>query len=61
MLKAISKYAKKEKIAAYISLDEYMACGIGACLGCAIKTTEGYKMICKDGPVFDSEMIVWET
>lgn len=59
MLKAVSAYAKKQKIKAYISLDEYMACGIGACLGCAIKTVDGYKMICKDGPVFDSEMIIW--
>lgn len=60
MLKEVARIAKKHKIPAQISLDEYIACGIGACLGCAIKTKSGYKLVCKDGPVFNSEEIVWE-
>jgi len=35
-----------------VSLEERMACGVGACLGCAIDTRSGYKRVCKDGPVF---------
>ena len=45
---------------AQVSLDAYMACGIGACLGCAVRTRAGYKMVCKDGPVFDIDEIDWK-
>ena len=39
----------------YLSLESRMACGIGACLGCSVKTkTKGMKRVCKDGPVFDA-------
>ena len=60
MLAAVSRVAAKHGVAAQVSVDAYMACGIGACLGCAIMTADGYKMVCKDGPVFDSREIVWE-
>lgn len=60
MLAAVSRLAKKAGIPAQVSVDAYMVCGIGACLGCAIKTVEGYKMVCEDGPVFDARAIVWE-
>ena len=60
MQAALSKLLKKYDMSAQVSLDEYMACGIGACLGCAVKTKDGYKMICKDGPVFDSREVVWQ-
>jgi dihydroorotate dehydrogenase electron transfer subunit len=47
-----------------VSLEERMACGIGACLGCVVllrdKDSFSYKKICSDGPVFDSKQIVWE-
>ncbi|NQU95707.1 MAG: dihydroorotate dehydrogenase electron transfer subunit [Candidatus Omnitrophica bacterium] len=59
MLMAVGKLAKDYKIPCRISLEEYMACGIGTCLGCAVKTRGGYKMVCKDGPVFDAKEIVW--
>lgn len=59
MLRAVSAISKKYKVNAQVSLDEYMACGIGACLGCAVRTKDGYKMVCKDGPVFDSREIEW--
>lgn len=67
MLRAIKKYAENEKnnghdIKAFISLEERMACGVGACLGCVCKTTKNdahshvnNARICTDGPVFDSE------
>lgn len=40
----------------YVSLEAHMACGIGACLGCTCKTSEGNKKVCKDGPVFLREV-----
>lgn len=59
MLRAIKDYAEKNKIVCYISLEERMACGIGACLACVCKSKErdahsnvNNKRICKDGPVF---------
>jgi dihydroorotate dehydrogenase electron transfer subunit len=59
MLKALAVIAKAQEIPAQLSLEERMACGIGACKGCAVKTTGGYKMACKDGPVFAAEEIIW--
>lgn len=59
MLRAIKTYAEENGIECYISLEERMACGIGACLACVCKTKEKdahsnvhNKRICKDGPVF---------
>ena len=59
MLRAIKAYAEEKKIECYISLEERMACGIGACLACVCKSKEkdahsnvNNKRICKDGPVF---------
>ena len=59
MLKAITQIAHKHKISAQLSLEEHMACGIGACLGCVVSTKTGYKSVCKDGPVFSSEELIW--
>ena len=59
MLKAVAKLVKRYGIPAQISLEEYMACGIGTCLGCPVKTQQGFKLVCKDGPVFDAEEIIW--
>lgn len=62
MLRAVKQYAGKEGIAAYLSLEERMACGVGACLGCVCKTvkTDAHShvknaRICTDGPVFPAE------
>ena len=59
MLRAIKAYAQENGIECYISLEERMACGIGACLGCVCKSREKdehsnvhNKRVCKDGPVF---------
>jgi dihydroorotate dehydrogenase electron transfer subunit len=59
MLKTVSAVAVSKGITAYISMEEHMACGLGACLGCVVKTTGGYKRVCKEGPVFRSGEIVW--
>ena len=59
MLRAIKQYAEENSIECYISLEERMACGIGACLACVCQSKEkdhhsnvNNKRICKDGPVF---------
>ncbi len=59
MLKAVSKISALWCVSAYISMEENMACGLGACLGCVVKTKTGHKRVCKEGPVFKSEEIVW--
>ena len=43
-----------------LSFEERMGCGFGACMGCSCRTKTGYKRVCKDGPVFYSEEILWE-
>ena len=64
MLRALKSYAEEREITLYVSLEEKMACGIGACLGCVCKSKEvdahshvHNKRICKDGPVFDAREI----
>lgn len=64
MLRAIKKYAEDKGIEAYISLEERMACGVGACLGCVCKTvkTDSHShvhnaRICTDGPVFEAREV----
>ena len=58
MLKAVREFAIEENIPCQVSLEERMGCGIGACLGCAIKIISGeeprYGHVCKDGPVFNA-------
>lgn len=64
MLRGIKKYAMEKQIKAWISMEERMACGIGACLACVCKTKEkdehsnvNNRRVCKDGPVFLAEEI----
>ena len=57
MLKELTRIAKTFRVLAYGSLEENMACGVGACLGCAIRTKDGYRRVCKDGPVFNLQEI----
>ncbi len=61
MLRAVKRYAGERDLTAYISLEERMACGVGACLGCVCRTTHkdhhshvNNARICTDGPVFDA-------
>ncbi|MEY8236421.1 dihydroorotate dehydrogenase electron transfer subunit [Lachnospiraceae bacterium 66-29] len=64
MLRAVKAYAKERGIECWLSLEERMACGIGACLGCVCKSKErdshtnvNNKRICKEGPVFRAEEV----
>ncbi|MDD5493428.1 MAG: hypothetical protein PHG36_01955 [Dehalococcoidia bacterium] len=50
----------RDKIPVQISLEVRMGCGFGACYGCSIKTKNGMKRVCKEGPVFDIEDIIWQ-
>ncbi len=59
MLKEISRISKKHNIPAQVSLEEHMACGIGVCLGCVVNTKEGFRRVCKEGPVFNGDEIIW--
>jgi len=68
MLKAVSLKCHNAGVTCYVSLERAMACGIGVCLGCAVKTrphrekpdNKVYQMVCSDGPVFDAEDIDWD-
>ncbi len=63
MLKFLSAYAEENNIKCQVSMEERMACGIGACVGCVVQIKNGdsweYKKVCKDGPVFDSKEVCW--
>lgn len=64
MLKAVAALAKEKGVECQVSLEERMACGMGACLGCACalydeKGEQHYGHVCKDGPVFPAERVVW--
>ncbi|HAW49589.1 TPA: hypothetical protein DCX16_01360 [bacterium] len=52
MLEVVVRIAKERNVKGQVSVEGMIGCGVGACLGCAYKTREGYKRICKDGPVF---------
>jgi len=65
MLRGVKAYAEEKDILAQVSLEEKMACGIGACLGCVCQSKEkdshshvNNKRVCKDGPVFDAREII---
>ncbi len=63
MLRAVKKLAEETGIPAQVSLEEKMGCGMGVCLGCAVKTASSpkdspsYVYVCKTGPVFDSTFV----
>ncbi len=59
MMKAVARYAKEKDIYCEASLENMMACGLGACLCCVEKTTEGNLCVCKDGPVFPISKLMW--
>ena len=59
MLKVIAAIAKEAGVPCQVSMEERMGCGFGACMGCTCKTTHGSKRVCKDGPVFTKEEILW--
>ena len=64
MLAAVARIAEERGMPCQTSVEANMACGFGACMGCAIEVRSkgpgpNYKLVCKDGPVFDSRDLVW--
>ena len=57
MLSYVKTVAEECDVPVFMSVENYMACGVGACLGCTISTKDGVKRVCKDGPVFDGRII----
>ena len=60
MMVSVAKYAQANHIACEVSLENKMACGVGACLCCVENTHEGHLCVCKDGPVFKIEQLLWQ-
>jgi len=64
MLRSIAALAERYGVSCEVSLEERMACGVGACMGCVCKIKSGgayeYKRVCADGPVFDAREVAWE-
>lgn len=61
MMKAVAWYAYKNNIDCEVSLENMMACGIGACLCCVTETREGHKCVCSEGPVFNIKDLKWQS
>jgi len=60
MMKAVASLAKKDSVECEVSLENTMACGIGACLCCVTDTVDGHKCVCTDGPVFNINLLKWQ-
>jgi dihydroorotate dehydrogenase electron transfer subunit len=60
MLRGLCGLARSRGARAWVSLESVMACGVGACMGCAAPTSRGYLRVCREGPVFDGKDIIWE-
>jgi dihydroorotate dehydrogenase electron transfer subunit len=63
MLEAVGRLAEALEIPCHLSLEANMACGFGACMGCAVPVRgpePRYKLCCKDGPVFEASEVAWE-
>lgn len=63
MLKAVAEITKSQRLKCEVSTEAKMACGVGACMSCAIKVRSGnsfkYVRACKEGPVFDADEVIW--
>jgi len=60
MMMSVARYALANNIPCQVSLENMMACGLGACLCCVEKTVKGNVCVCKEGPVFDIRQLTWE-
>lgn len=60
MMEAAAKRARAAGMPLYVSLERRMACGVGACYACSVRTKDGSRRVCKDGPVFAAEDIYYE-
>ncbi len=59
MMKSVQDFARQHVLQGECSCEEVMACGVGACLGCVVQTTQGRKTACHDGPVFDLQEVIF--
>lgn len=59
MMQAVARYAKEKGIPCEASLENTMACGLGACLCCVTDTQHGHKCVCSDGPIFNINELKW--
>ena len=59
MMASVQAFARKHKLQGEAACEEVMACALGACLGCSIQTTKGFKTVCCDGPAFNLQEIVF--
>ena len=59
MLEAAARSCAAAGVPCQVCLEAEMACGVGACAGCVVRTRDGYRRVCRDGPVFDAAEIVW--
>ena len=59
MMVSVARYAKQTNTPCEVSLENMMACGLGACLCCVEKTVKGNVCVCKEGPVFDINDLTW--
>jgi len=59
MLRAVAEIARNYSVAAEVSLETVMACGLGVCNGCVVRVAGHYQRVCKDGPVFNAHEIEW--
>ena len=60
MMVAVARYARQADIECEASLENMMACGLGACLCCVEKTIKGNLCVCKEGPVFNVKQLLWQ-
>ncbi len=59
MMRIVSSKTMEAGIPSFVSMEQHMACGVGACLGCIVSTVDGNRRSCVDGPVFDAAKVVW--
>ena len=66
MLRAVARLAQERSLPAQVSLDPWMGCGMGTCLGCVVRIQRPgeerprWRCACTEGPVFDAREVVWE-
>jgi NAD(P)H-flavin reductase len=60
MLKAVAERCKAAAVPCFVSMERRMACGVGACLGCTVKTVRGNRRCCADGPVFPAGELIFD-
>ena len=60
MMVAVASKARSKQTPCEVSLENMMACGVGACLCCVEKSTSGHVCVCKEGPIFNIEQLTWQ-